>query len=175
MRVKLMAGLILIVAAGLSATDKFQPLNVKLGLWEVTSTTTTNGQSPVPPELLAKLTPEQRARLEERMKAKSADKTSTITYKTCVTKEKLDKSTAFGEDKNNCARTVITSNGSKMDVKLECTGGDLKTTGILELEAVSSESVKGSGHMNISGSDRTMNATANYIGKWIGPACGDIK
>jgi hypothetical protein len=107
MRVKLMVGLILMFAVAIWATDKLQPLNVKLGLWEVTKTITTNGQLSVPPEMLSRLTPEQRARLEERMKAQSADKTTTLTYKSCLTKEKLERAEGFGEDKENCSRTII--------------------------------------------------------------------
>ena len=65
------------------AQAKFQPLNVKTGLWESTSTSTTVGQMPVPADLLAKLSPEQRAKFEARMKANSAPKTRTFTKKNC--------------------------------------------------------------------------------------------
>lgn len=52
--------------------SKFQPLNVKTGLWESTTTSTTSGQMPLPSDMLAKLSPDQRARIEARMNANSA-------------------------------------------------------------------------------------------------------
>jgi hypothetical protein len=58
-------GIVLLLSLTVMAADKIQPLNVKLGLWETTHTTTTSGQMPIPPEMLAKLTPEQRAKMEE--------------------------------------------------------------------------------------------------------------
>src|SRR6266568_18776 len=68
---------------------KIQPLNVKPGLWETTATYKTSGAPPIPPETLAKLTPQQQARLEERMKANSAgsSNTNTVTDKHYVTKQ----------------------------------------------------------------------------------------
>ena len=141
----------------------------------MTSTTTTSGGSQFPPELLSKLTPEQRARLEERMKAKSADKPSTMTYKSCLTQEKLDRASAFGDDQRSCTKTLITSSGRKISLKLECVLGSVKANGTLDFEALSPESVHGTGHMSSAGADHTTNWTANYIGKWIGPACGDVK
>src|SRR5580765_3956296 len=70
---------------------KIQPLNVKPGLWETTTTHKTSGAPPIPPETLAKLSREQRARLEDRMNANSAGSTNTVTDKHCVTKEDVEK------------------------------------------------------------------------------------
>ena len=70
---------------------KWQPLNVKPGFWESTRTWTTSGQMPIPAGMLDRLTPEQRARFEERIKANSSAKTHTDDDKHCVTKEDLEK------------------------------------------------------------------------------------
>src|SRR5690242_9544509 len=53
------------------AATKMQPLNVKPGLWETTVTYSMAGELPMSPEMLKKMTPEQRARLEEAMKAEN--------------------------------------------------------------------------------------------------------
>src|SRR5689334_10995600 len=92
---RVLAGIGLFGAAVLWGADKYQPLNVKLGLWETTSTITTKGQVPVSDEMLSRLTPEQRARVEERMKAQAGDRTTTHTYKSCLTKEKLERGSGF--------------------------------------------------------------------------------
>jgi hypothetical protein len=80
------------------AQIKVEPLNVKTGLWEATMTTTTSGAAPIPAELLSRLTPEQRAKMEEgaKVKASFASKTRTITSKSCVTREQLEK--GFGHE-----------------------------------------------------------------------------
>jgi len=64
---------------------KVQPLNVKPGLWESTRTINRAGQMPIPAEMLNRLSPEQRARMEERMNAHSAAHSSTSSRKHCVT------------------------------------------------------------------------------------------
>ncbi len=51
------------------ATQKLTPLQVKTGLWEVTTNTTRTRQMPMSPDLMARMTPEQRAKMEEGMKA----------------------------------------------------------------------------------------------------------
>ena len=58
---------------------EIQPLNVKPGLWETTATYKRSGASPIPSEALAKLNPEQRARLEQRINANSSGSTNTVT------------------------------------------------------------------------------------------------
>ncbi len=67
------------------------PLNVKTGEWESTMTNETSGQMPIPQEMLDKMTPEQRARMEAAMKARGMQGPRTIVNKQCVKKEDLDK------------------------------------------------------------------------------------
>src|SRR5262245_49843809 len=86
MRFHLVLTLLVLSSSALFAADKLQPLNVKIGLWEVTHTMSMSGMPPIPAELLAKMTPEQKAQLEERMKARSAEPPHSTTEKQCVTK-----------------------------------------------------------------------------------------
>ena len=167
-------GVILMSALAVWAADKVQPLNVKVGLWEVTTTTTTSGQMPIPAELLARLTPEQRARMEERMKANSAEKTRTITHKQCMTKEKLAKESAFGQDDRRCTRTVVSSSESKVELKMQCGVEGMKGEGTGVVEALNSESVKSSVHIVAIGGGHTMNSNSSSTAKWIGPVCGTV-
>lgn len=167
----ILCGLVLLTSTTVLAANKFQPLNVKVGLWEVSLT---GGQPPIPPESLAKLTPEQRARIEESMKANSAGKTGTTKYKSCVTKEKLEKDPTFSE-KSNCTWTVLTSTSSKVAVRGECPGRDFKSHITLQVEALNPESVKGTGQVIFTGAGQPMNANSTFSAKWIGPACGNVK
>ena len=62
MRRALLISLLISTSALLWAADKPKPLNLKLGLWEATSLISMSGAPPIPPEMLAKMTPAQRAK-----------------------------------------------------------------------------------------------------------------
>jgi hypothetical protein len=171
MRKAVLLGSLYLWAPVILAAGEVKPLDIKVGLWEVTTTVTTSGQMPLPPDLMSKLTPEQRSKMEERMKAQSGGKSKTTTRKECITKEKLQEGTAFGEEKKSCTRNVITSTSSKTDMRVECTEQGIKTDGTFQVEALSAESVKGSAHVKTFDSGHTMNVNSTYAGKWIGGTC----
>ena len=74
MRKVLSAALVgLLASVVLRAAGKVQPLNVKTGLWQVSTTTTMSGLPEIPPDMQARLdqmTPEQRAKMEAMMKSR---------------------------------------------------------------------------------------------------------
>ena len=166
--------LAVVVIAGYAAlaADKIQPLNVKLGLWETTSTTQMSGMPPIPPEALAHLTPEQRAKIEASMGAEGQPKTHTT--KSCMTKEKMEKA-MFGEERQNCKRTVVTSTGSKAEVRLDCDQQGMKTSGTVRVDAVDSENVKGSVKAESTGGGNTMKVNSNFTSKWLSADCGKVE
>ena len=65
-----------------------ESFNAKPGAWELNFTTLTTGML-IPPDVLAKMPPEQRAKIEQSMQARSG-KPRTHASKTCVTQEDLD-------------------------------------------------------------------------------------
>lgn len=177
MRMKIFAsGLVVLAAAVLSlAAQKLEPLHVKPGLWEVTTIMTRTGQLPISPDVLAKMTPEQRARIEERMKAQGENAQRARVRKSCVTKEKLEKNNMF-EERQSCKRTVVTSTASKMEVHAECDSPHGTRINVSTVaEALDSGNVKGSMQMSASGAENTMNMNATFTAKWIGAVCGDVE
>jgi hypothetical protein len=76
-------------AAGLVEAAEIVKPNIKPGLWEVSNTPQVSGEMPIPEEQLAKLTPEQRARMEAAMKAAMASGGKPHVYKECMTPEKI--------------------------------------------------------------------------------------
>ncbi len=152
------------------SADTLQPLDVKLGLWETTTTTQISGMPPIPPEALARLTPEQRARIEASMGAQGGQP-KTHTTKSCMTKEKMEKA-MFGEERQNCKRTVITSTSSKTEVRLDCDQQGIKTSGTVRVDAINSENVKGSVKAESTGGGNTMNVNSNFTSKWLSSDCG---
>jgi hypothetical protein len=176
MRNNILAALLLAFAVSAFAANKIQPLNARLGLWEVTTTITSQGAMPIPAEFLARLTPEQRAKVEERMKANSAGTTKTTTHKKCMTKEKEEKAETFTDDDNkSCTVTVLTSTSTKLEMKRVCKGEALSGEGTIHVEAPSPESVKGTTHAVMTGNNNTMHIDGTFTGKWIGSACGETR
>jgi hypothetical protein len=152
---------------------QFQPLDVKTGLWQNTMTTSLAGDMAIPPERLAKLSPEQRARVEAAMNARSGQGARTTTYQTCLTKEELQK-TPFN-NKKDCTETLVSSTKSQAEIKLVCTMEGIDGSGEMQIHALSDESVSGSGHGTASLQGRTMNTSWKLTGKWIGESCGNVK
>jgi hypothetical protein len=151
------------------------PFNVRLGLWEVTSTSHSAG---VPMPDLSALPPEQRARAEAAMeKGGMGSKPSTHVQKFCLTKEKLEKDLFQEKEMNDsCKRTTNARTASLVDLTFECTGKQ-QGSGHIHYEAVTPESVTGTMTMKIVMPQSTapMSINSNMSAKWIGDSCGDVK
>ena len=159
------------------AADDLKPLDVKLGLWETTSSVQTSGMPPVniPPDALARMTPDQRAKMEAMMKSQGSGSPRTTTAKTCMTPEKMKRSEMFYERKQ-CTKTVVTSSSNKLELQIHCTmEGGAKADGTVRVERINSESTKGSVQMVTTSGDHTMNMNSTFTSKWLGPDCGDVK
>lgn len=173
MATRLFFALVVFSALSLWAADNITPLNVKEGLWEVTVTHSMTGMPAmnIPPETLAKMPPAQRAQVEGMMKGTP----TTDVRKECVTKEKLEKHSAFTNNRGECARTVVSSTGSKLEVKFHCEDKQSTSDGSFLMEAVGSDNVKGTMHMTSSGSSHNMTMDFTINSKYLGAACGDVK
>jgi hypothetical protein len=171
---RFLLALIVFSSLTLWAADKITPLNVKEGLWEVTVTHSMSGMPATPnisPDALAKMPPEQRARVEAMMKGGP----STDVRKECITKEKLEKHSAFSNNRGDCTRTVVNSTGSKLEVKFHCEEKQTSSDGTLLVEAIGSDNVKGTMHLVTNSNGRTMNMDFTISSKYLSPACGDVK
>ncbi len=114
--------------------------------------------------------PDQRAKMEERLKAMSgAPRTTTV--QSCVKQEDLDKAMTFGADDKSCTRTVVTSSRTKAEIRIECTRNGMKSSGTVRVETASSDSVKGSMDMNMGDGNRTMKMSSTFTSKWLSPTC----
>lgn len=162
-------------SADSQAAAKLQPLHIKTGLWESARTINRAGRLPIPAEMLNRLTPEQRARMEERMNANSAAHTNTTTEKHCVTKEDLEKDRLKLAEANECTTTVLDSTTTNVKAKFVCDQAGMQATGILELVATDPEHLNGSYHLNAKGDGHAMNVDGTWTSKWLGPSCGDAK
>ena len=147
------------------------PLDVKTGEWETTMTGETSGQMPFPQEMLDKMTPEQRARMEQTIKARGAEAAKPTVRKSCIRKEQLDKPFGGGQDAKTCKQTIVTSSRTKQEIRMECENAGAKQSGTFRVEATDSSNAKGSMQMSVSNGRRTMNMNYNFSAKWLGPVC----
>ena len=177
MRNAILIGITILAPLVCLAAD-YKPLDVKLGLWESTVTTKTTGTPPMPPELLSRLTPEQRAKMEAAMKANAARAAQPKTNRSCLTKEQLNKGLTFGSEgaSSACNRTIVTSNASEQDLRFECNEAThaMKASGTMHVEAVNSETVKGAGQGSTTDGTHTMNVQMSFSAKWISADCGAL-
>jgi hypothetical protein len=162
-------------SADSQTTTKLEPLNVKPGLWESTRTIKRAGAMPIPAEMLNRLTPEQRARMEERMNANSAARTNTITEEHCLTKEDLERDRMKLAEAKECTTTVLNSTTTTVKAKLVCDQEGMHATGTLELVEADPEHVSGSYHSAVNADGHTMNVEGSWTSKWLGSSCGNVK
>jgi Protein of unknown function (DUF3617) len=177
---KILSSTLICLSAGvvLLAAGKVQPLNVKTGLWQVSTTTTMSGLPDIPPEMQARLdqmTPEQRAKMEAMMKSRFGGTPQTSSYKKCVTKEELENN-AWNKPDEKCNWTVLNSTGSDMEVKTtSCTAGKnvgmMQTDVDLKIHVVDSENVQATMQLTSNGNGTTMKGSGTYTGKWLSATC----
>lgn len=162
---------VFVIALALACNAAYsEPLDVKPGLWEVTTTTAMSG---MPPMDYSGMPPEQRARIEAAMKARQGQGARAHVRKSCVTKEKLEREPFQEKDRGSCTNTVISSTKTIWQAKIRCTKP--KSEGEFKMEALSRERIKGSVQMNASDDQHAMTVQVSIAGKWLGSACGNVK
>lgn len=160
-----------------NATSKqsvqFQPLDVRAGLWENTLTTTMGGNNLVPANVLSRLSPERRAKMEAAMRERAAAGGHTTKYQSCITAKEL-KEAPFA-DQQNCTSTLLRSTSSEIKLNLACTMQDIEGKGTLDIQATSSTSVEGTGSGSATANGQTMTTSYLFQGHWVKSDCGDVK
>jgi hypothetical protein len=165
-----------LLATAAWAADAPTPLDIKPGLWETTTTAETTGSPAIPPELLARMTPEQQARLEAQVKAGTPHGPHTDVRKHCVTKEELAKGLSFGDDHGSCKQTVLRASSGKREIRLDCGNSGIKATGTIRFEAIDREHVKISSEIASGDASHAMKIVSTGMSKWVSAPCtGDEK
>lgn len=155
------------------------PFDAKLGLWETSTKTELGGSAmampQIPPEALAKMPPEQRARLEAMMKSRGGGAPGITTVRSCLTRESLNRGLALGQTDRNCTRTLVSSSASKQVMRIDCNQEEMKVTGEITIERTDAEHVKGNMAMKGSAGERPMDMKMSFDSKWVSADCGDVK
>jgi uncharacterized protein DUF3617 len=162
--------MLILTAAASRAADNPTPLNAKPGLWEVTSTSERSGMPPIPADALAKLPPEQRARIEAQLKGTA----TTTTKQSCFTQEDVGKGFGWNNPATGCKQTIVSSTGSKLEAKWECEGAQ-KGSGTMKIEAPDSSHVNSVIDISMGANGHVMNMHVTTSAKWLANSCGDVK
>ena len=153
-----------LILTALPLASQADALDIKTGDWEVRQTTGITGV-PIAKEVLDKLSPEEREKMEVSMRAR-ADEGEQITSHRCVTQPILDKNDLAGSAKANCTREVVTQTARFVEFEETCTAPEPSKTRV-RLNATSVESYTAS-------TNRTEGNGTEYVairGRWIGPNC----
>jgi len=144
------------------------PLDIKPGLWEVSSKTDMSG-SPIPAEVLAQMPPDRREQMMAMFKNRKA---ATHTIQTCITKDDLGRPFKAQDEEAGCKSTIVTATPTKAEYKIQCSGSEAHS-GVMKIEALSRESIRGSTIMQVNSGKATV---ANEMsGRWVAANCGNVK
>jgi len=160
------------------AADNIKPLDVRLGAWESTTVSDVTGME-IPPEVLAQMPPDQRARMEAAFKARAPQGPTKKVRQSCVTKESMDKLLTFKDTNpnSNCKRTVITSTSRQQDFHEECVAAGQKSSSDVHFEATDSTHVQGTVHSTVTsaGGAHPIHMNLTFNARWLGPDCTNLK
>lgn len=186
------------VAASLAAipmiafTADISKLDVRLGLWETTTTVAdTGGQGlagmeNMPPEAnekmaaaMQKMPPEQRARTEAYMAQMRQHRSGPQVHKfrTCMSAEKMRKDSFFGdkEMRGQCTHTITESDSHATAVTFSCAENGVLNQGQVRFVATSPTAVNGTMDMHVVVHDKPITMHTDMQSTWLGPDCGTVK
>lgn len=157
-------------------------IDVKTGLWEVSSTQSSAGMPEMPavpqlpPEVLAAMPPSQRERIEAAMKAARGQSGGTRVTKFCLTREALQRGPDFGaETRPSCKRTIRTRSRTAWEMQETCTERGGRQTIHVRYQAPSPDTMQGTVEIAMNDGGRQMTMRQDMRGRWLGANCGDVK
>lgn len=165
--------LALVLSPLLSKAD--QPLDVKLGLWETVSRTELPAlpasRPQIPPDALARMTPEQRARIEAILKSRGTP--GAITTRSCLTRESLEHGLNLRNDQA-CTYKLTGSSAIRQQIQVECRQGQAReASGELTLERVDAGHIEGTMVMKPAAGSGNIKTT--FDSRWVSADCGRLK
>ncbi len=162
--------------ASIAAAAEPVKLNVKPGLWEIASQNQISGAPPISEDQLARLTPEQRARIEASIQSSMTEAAKPHLAKHCLTAEKIARGLDVDHhDDSHCQRNIANNSGSELQLTETCQEGTSSTVLNEHFQLAGSEAVSGTVHTVRSSGGKIMTIDSTIHGKWLGASCGDIK
>lgn len=167
LKISTVAALLLVAVTAGSA----EKLNVKLGLWEMTSLTRMSGMPPLPKEVMDKMTPQQRAEMLARIKEAQAEEPEPDVSSECITQDDLEKPFASA-DTENCTQTIVRTTRNTQEIRLVC-AGKTKGSGLFRVTTPTPETMTGDLDLKVGEGAEVMTISGKIKGRWLGADCGD--
>jgi len=146
-----------------------EKLNIKTGLWEISSTTQMSGTPQLPKEVTAKMSPQQRAQFEADLKAASKGGQKNVD-RSCITQKDVEN--PFHGASENCKQSIVSTTSTTQEVKLVCSG-EPKGTGFIRINTPTPETMNGVMDIKMGNGADALNLKANLTGRWLGADCGE--
>jgi Protein of unknown function (DUF3617) len=174
------AGLGVLVIAAAAETGKSGDaikLNIKLGLWEIATQANISGAPPIPEDTLAKMSPEQRARMQAAIQASMADVAKPKLAKHCVTEEKVAQGFNLDRrhDSTTCQKKLVTNTSTELQLTETCPEDNGSTSIDEHIQLNGSDQVAGTVHFVKNSGGKNMTVDSTIKGQWLAASCGDIK
>jgi hypothetical protein len=163
----------IVLAIGAASVAHADSFNARPGAWEMTTTTVTSGM-PIPAEQLAQMKPEQRAKVEATMKARSGQPRS-HTSQSCLTQKDLDQNRILkseDEGESKCTRKIVSKTPTKLVMEQACPAPHASTS-TMTMESKSPEMMVASIDMVQGGSFGKVHV--DISGRWLRASCAGIK
>lgn len=156
-------------AAIAGAPTVAEPLHIKPGLWEIKLTVRSSGQPPMPPDVLAKLTAQERARIEAKAREREAAGPRVTVKRRCLDERELEQPLAltFGGERQGCRQTVVSASHNAQEIRVDCGKGG----GTVRIEALDPENAKVVSDWSATDGTRTLKMSSTAELKWLGAAC----
>ncbi len=166
---------IIVAAVVVAPVASAAPPDAEPGLWERTVTRQIEGAPVAPAADRSKLTPEQRARVEQMMSARAATAPTTSVVRYCVTPEAARQWDAFARedaDDAKCERAVQEDSARSLRASLAC-GTRQKAT--IAFTAVDPGRVRGTITWVRQDEGGTRTTTIDVDSRWLSSDCGAVK
>ena len=170
---KYLLGMACCITARAGTVVADEPLDIRPGLWEITLTLHAIDVPPIPPAVLGKLTPDERARIETKAKELAADGPRASVKRSCLDQTDLQGSfmLAFGGGSQGCQPAVTNASRTGQEIRVDCGKDSGRGGGTVRVEAPDPEHVKVSSRWSASDGARILNMSSTATLKWLGAAC----
>jgi hypothetical protein len=165
MRFRLLGCALWAVPLALSA----ETIDLKVGAWAVDAETQTTGVT-LPKNVLDKMSPEQRAKLEQTMRANDG-KVVKHTIHTCITKEDLQNSAVFDSDASDastCTRKILVETARSFQAEEVCPIASGAAKGTVKIDSKSPTEYSGMLERTTADGGRI---TSKLNGHWVSSTC----
>jgi hypothetical protein len=150
--------IVLILTAAAAAPAMAQ--EIKPGRWQYTMQMDASAMPQIPPDKLAQMPPEARARIEQMMKGRLGG------YSSCIT---ADHPVPQNPRQGDCQMTRMDRNGGTVDVAGSCTGKDGKTTSMEATIVYSGDTMSMDMTIHADRNGAPMTMKQHIDGKYLGP------